>query len=503
MMPRLSRPAAREEGLLPLTPDAAGVQGQQSLRIVHLGFGAFARAHTALYTELAELRSQDPSQQWRVVGVTQRSNTVAEQLNPQDGLYSVVDVGPGATGVQLVTCVDEVLSGPDESDAVVALIADPQTRIVCLTITEKGYRLDAAGHGIDCADPEIQADLAGRAPGTAVGQIVRGLQLRHRRDAGPLAVLSCDNLPGNGELTREAVRSFIRALPEDGTEELLAGVQDSVSFPNTMVDRMVPQPTAETVEQAARALGFTDEGAVPGEHFTQWIIEDDFPGGRPQWELAGATFSDQVRQWEDTKLRMLNAGHTLLASLGLCVGAPTINDAVQEEAFARACREMYRLEVLPTLELPQGVDGEAYGEEVLHRFANESLGHTTAKVGSDGSLKIGPRLGETITRCLDRGLTPQWASLAVGAWVHHVLHGREEDVADPLAEQMRRQGLAAEGAESSVSEVLRVAGLFEDLLERDELLRVIVEWVRILRTGDEALRSEIIRRSEERSSADG
>ncbi|GAB3191511.1 mannitol dehydrogenase family protein [Nesterenkonia suensis] len=504
MRPRLTRSAARKAGLRPLESDSVRARESQALRIVHLGFGAFARAHTAVYTELAGLRAQDdPSQHWRIVGVTQRSNAVAEQLNPQDGLYSVVDVGPGAGGVQLITCVDEVLSGPEEPDAVVALIADPSTRIVSLTITEKGYRLDAGGQGIDRADPEIQADLAGRAPRTAVGQIARGLQLRHRRDAGPLAVVSCDNLPGNGELTREAVESYTRALPENGAEELLAWVQGSVSFPNTMVDRMVPRPTAETQEQAARALGFTDEGAVPAEPFTQWVLEDDFPGGRPAWELAGATFSDEVRQWEDTKLRMLNAGHTLLAYVGLSAGLTTINDAVRDEPFAEACRQLHREEVLPTLELPTGVDGEAYGDEVLHRFANEALGHTTAKVGSDGSLKIGPRLGETITRCLDGGLTPQWSSLAVAAWIQHVLHGSAGDVTDPLAEQMRRRGLAAESAATAVSAVLRTAGLLQDLPQRDHLLCAVVAWLEVLAEGDEALRSEIMRRTEERNNADG
>lgn len=488
MSERLTRAGARAAGLLQGSPETGG---QPTL--VHLGFGAFARAHTAVYTEDANRLSGEPP--WRIIGVTQRSNTVADQLNPQGGLYTVVEEGPDSTSAQLITCVERILSGPEEPDEVVQAIASPQTHLVTLTITEKGYRLNphAATGAVNLEDPMIIADLAGAAPLTAVGQIVRGIQVRAAHSSGPLTVVSCDNLPGNGRLTAGAVQSFIGALPENEAEHLREWTKTHVRFPNTMVDRMVPQPTEKTVVAAESATGFYDAGTVSSEHFKQWVIDGDFAGPRPAWEASGAVFSDQVEEWENTKLRILNAGHTLLAYLGLWAGHASISQVVGDEAFVRACRLMFAEEVLPTLKLPAGLKGEVYCDEVLRRFANPRLGHTTEKVGSDGSQKIGPRLLETVVENLAAGTVPRFAALALAAWIHHLVADPEPAINDPLKDQLRSAVETAVTPRGAVHAVLREATVFPVAVATHQAFaEAVIHWYGLLLEQDHgALRREV------------
>lgn len=399
-----------------------------------MGLGAFARGHTAVFTEDAMLSSGDFG--WGIVGVTQRSDTVARQLTPQDGLFTVAERGEGASPARVVTSIIEAISGRDTPDLVVERIAAPATRIVTLTITEKGYRFDPQTRSLDLNDPDIQADLAGRQPLTAVGQIVRGLQQRARTGAGPITVVSCDNLPGNGELTGTLVRGFTEALPAAESKELLAWLDANAAFPSTMVDRMVPATTDGDLAAVEHELGLRDDAAVVAEPFKQWVIEDKFAAGRPRWEDAGALFSTDVAAWESAKLRLLNASHSMLAYLGLAAGKETIADAVAVDAFRTACRRMMLEEALPSISLPAGLDGGQYCEEVLRRFANPALGHTTAKVGSDGSQKVGLRLLATVRGTLDAGREPKWAALAVAAWMHHVAGTPATDLNDPLAKEL-------------------------------------------------------------------
>ncbi|HSN35687.1 MAG TPA: mannitol dehydrogenase family protein, partial [Arthrobacter sp.] len=208
---------------------------------MHLGLGAFARGHTAVFTENAMLASGDLG--WGIIGVTQRSDTVAQQLTPQDGLFTVTERGSGAAPLRVVSSIVEAISGRDNPGTVVDRIAAASTSVITLTITEKGYRIDPRTGGLNTGDEQVRADLAGEPPQTAIGQIARGLQARARADAGPLTVVSCDNLPGNGELTRRLVHAFAAALPAAEAEPLLSWLEANVTFPNTMVDRMVPATT--------------------------------------------------------------------------------------------------------------------------------------------------------------------------------------------------------------------------------------------------------------------
>jgi fructuronate reductase len=330
---------------IPRRPDAVG--------IVHLGIGAFHRAHQAVYTDEADREGR-----WGICGVTQRSRAVVDQLAPQDGLYGVLELAPEGVSAHLVGAVREVVAALDEPHRVLDRIADPGVGVVTLTVTEKGYRRAADGH-LDLRDAGVQADLATPdAPVTAIGQLARGLQ---RRAGGPpLTVLCCDNLIDNGSVVAALVEDFCAALPPAEGTPLRDWVAASVRFPSSMVDRIVPATTERHRTQAADLLGAWDEALVVAEPFRQWVIEDDFAGPVPGWERAGALLTDDVAPYEAMKLRLLNATHSLLAYAGGLAGYETIAAAVQDEQLAAAASSLMTEDVLPTLVPPDGVDLAEY-----------------------------------------------------------------------------------------------------------------------------------------------
>jgi fructuronate reductase len=458
---------------------------------VHLGVGAFHRAHQAVLTEDAMWATGDT--RWGITAVTQRSRTVIDQLGPQDGLFTLTRRGPGAGAMRVISSIREVLAGQDEPEQVIERIGAPGTTVVTMTVTEKGYRIDPRSGGLNLHDPQIQEDLAGAPARTAIGQITRGLQQRHRTGAGAINVVSCDNLPANGALTRTLVTDFIAALPSNEADPLHAWVEENVAFPDTMVDRMVPATTAADLDAVEQELGLRDEGAVVAEPFFQWVLEDRFAADRPRWEDAGALLTADVAGWEAAKLRLLNASHSLLAYLGLATGKSTIAEAVAEDAFHTACRRMMAEDVLPTLDLPAGLDGQQYTAKVLQRFANPALGHTTAKVGNDGSQKLGPRLLSTITEALAAGHPPRWAALAVAAWMHRVATAPANELDDPLAPQLKVSLPASAGAADVVQALLGRTEIFTPELAANTIFRdLLIDWYRIIDThGLEGLRNEI------------
>lgn len=458
--------------------------------IVHLGIGAFHRAHQAVMTEDAMIADGDFG--WGITGVTQRSDTVIEQLRPQDGLYSLTERGAGAAPLRIISSVHDVIAGHREPERAVHLMGAASTSVISLTITEKGYRIDPRTGGLNLADPHVQADLAGHPPQTAVGQLVRGIQ-RRIGEAGPVTILSCDNLPGNGALTKRLVHDFISHLPAAEGNALVSWLEANSSFPGTMVDRMVPATTASDREQVMRQLGVRDDGAVVAEPFLQWVIEDDFAGRRPRWEAAGAQLTTDVEAWESAKLRLLNASHSMLAYLGLATGLQSISEAVAEESFHTACRRMMAEDVLPTLRPPAGLDLDQYCASVLLRFANPALGHTTAQVGNDGSQKLAPRLLGTIRDSLAAGRIPRWASLAVAAWMHRVYHADAISLNDPLASRLKAALPATGEPAAVVSALLRFDSVFDEGLASDQgFASALTQWYRIIDNhGLAGLRNEI------------
>ncbi|SIR83918.1 mannitol dehydrogenase family protein [Micromonospora avicenniae] len=449
--------------------------------VVHLGIGAFHRAHQAVFTELAAAAAGRDD--WGIAGVTQRSASVREQLMPQDGLYSVLERGRGAAPLRVVGSVREVLFGAGDPAAVVDRIADPAVRVVTLTVTEKGYRRDRAGR-LDRSDSQVAADLAGCPPRTVVGQLVRGLQRRAAGAAGPVTLLSCDNLVGNGQVLRGLVHDFLDALPEAESGPLADWIAACVRFPSSMVDRIVPATTDDDRADVRAVLDLDDRGVVVAEPFRQWVIEDDFAADRPAWDLAGAVFTDDVAAWESVKLRMLNATHSLLAYLGALRGHDTIAAALADDELATAAEALMIEDVTPTLRVPDSLDLSGYRRQVLERFANPALRHRTVQVAMDGSQKLPVRLLGTVRDRLAAGAIPRQAALAVAAWMVYVAKGRdaggrELPLDDPLADRLRMAAAAGAGDPNRlVDSLLNVEEVFgADLPEHDGFRDVLIDHV--------------------------
>jgi fructuronate reductase len=436
------------------------------VRIVHLGIGAFHRAHQAYYTE----RSGD----WGICGVTQRSRSVAEQLLPQDGLYTLVERSSDTTSLRVIGAVRDVMCAADVPDDVVRRIADPRIEVVTATVTEKGYRYDADTGDLRLDDPDIAADLTGRTPRTVVGQLAAAISARAMAGGPPLTIVCCDNLPANGSLLGRLVHTFF----ERGARGAVAGewasaaqwMADHVTFPSTMVDRIVPATTAEDRQFVASALGVEDRGTVVAEPFTQWVIENRFAGGRPAWEVAGALLVEDVAPYEQLKLRVLNGTHSALAYLGGLAGYETIAAAITDDALARFAQALIRDDVVPTLAVPAGVDVVDYQARVLERFANRALNHRTAQIAMDGSHKLPQRLLGTIRDRRAAGGEPVFATLGVAAWMRHVVAGRTDDGRpfapdDPLLGELREAVREASSAEEVVAGLLGVREIFGDLAD--------------------------------------
>lgn len=391
-----------------------GASAPETTGIVHFGLGNFHRAHAAVYTALA--LAAEPGD-WGIVGVANRSRRVTDAMEAQDFLYSVVTLDPEHEDVGVVDVHRRTLVAAEDGPAVLDAIADPRHKILTLTISENGYHLDARTGDLDVASPEIAADLAddGSNPTSPLGQIARGLMARHARNGAPITVLSCDNLLSAGHTTRSAVGQFVRAA--GASPDFLDWLSASVTFPNAMVDRIVPAPTDETRAVAAGALGVEDACPVPAELFTMWVIEDNFAAGRPRWEAAGAIFSDEVEKYELVKLRLLNGGHSLIAYLGGLDGQETI-PASRGQAFVEQCtRAALVNEYLPSIDLPRGFDPDQYIEQLFARWNNTVLGDKTARVGSDGSTKLLQRVPLPAIRMLEAGEMPEQLALTVAAWI--------------------------------------------------------------------------------------
>jgi fructuronate reductase len=445
--------------------------------IVHLGIGAFHRAHMAAYTQ--DALAKEPAR-WGICGVSLRAPDIRDRLVPQDTLYTLVVRGREAETLGVIGSVREVLFAPESPARVIARIAEPETRIVSLTVTEKGYCHDPATGALRENDPGIAHDLAHpAAPRTAIGMLVRGLQARCKGAAGRVTVLCCDNLPHNGRTLHGVARRFAELVDPD----LAAWIDAHVTFPSTMVDRIVPASTPSDVAAVAARLGLEDAAPVLAEPFRQWVIEDDFAAGRPCWDKVGAEFVADVGPYEDMKLRLLNGSHSAMAYLGYLAGYEFIYQVVANPAF-RAFVERLMSEASTTLALPAGVDVARYRRDLLERFANPALGHRCYQIAMDGSQKLPQRLLGTIRDRLKGGGTVDALALAVAAWMRYVRAVDEKgdafQVQDPLAARLQEAARAGD-APACVDRLLRLREVFgSDLPDRPELRARLVAWLSTL-----------------------
>ncbi|MEV8568454.1 mannitol dehydrogenase family protein [Streptomyces sp. NPDC051322] len=430
-------------------------------RIVHLGLGAFHRAHQAVYTE-----QNTGGGGWGIAGFAQRSHSVVEALRPQDGLYSLTLRHPGAPSTRVVGSLVEVLHATGDAERLTALLTSSDVTVVTSTVTEKGYRRDAVGGGLDLADPLIRADLGAdsdHAPATVVGQVANGLRARFRRSGAPLSMVCCDNMAANGPVVARLVREFIQAAPWPERDRLLEWVTEAVAFPATVVDRIVPAATERDRVTAAGVLGVRDEGAVVGEPFTQWVLEDRFAADRPRWETGGARFVADVTPYQLTKLRLLNGAHSLIAQLGLRAGCVTVADALATEWGEEAVRA-FCAEVSPTLPSAEGLDIAAYTDALVARFGNPSMHHRLHQIASDSSLKIPERWLAPVRELRAAGRETPQLSRALAAWARGTRDPSAARPADPAAALLHAawQGRAPADAVRALFTVLGADDLAQD-----------------------------------------
>jgi fructuronate reductase len=433
---------------------------------VHLGIGAFHRAHQAVYVDD---RLAAGEIDWGICGVSLRSPATADALTPQDGLYTLAIRSGAGERLRIIGAIRRILVAPNDPGALLGAMVDPAVRIVSLTITEKGYCHDPATGELRVDHPDIAADLAGpERPRSAPGVLIEAPRRRHAAGVKPFTVLCCDNLPQNGRTVGRILAQYACARDPG----LGRWVEDEVACPSTMVDRIVPATGAADRAAIAARLSISDAWPVIAEPFTQWVIEDRFGNGCPRFADAGAELVTDVAPYELMKLRLLNGSHSTLAYLGYLAGYETISDVMVDQVFVRLVQGLMDEEVTPSLNLPPGANVAGYKRLLMERFANPALRHRTWQIAMDGSQKLPQRILGTIRDRLAEGAPIPRLALGVAAWMRYATGTDEKgcpiDVRDPLAERLRSLADAAGPSASRLAPaILAVREVFGDDLPRD------------------------------------
>jgi mannitol-1-phosphate/altronate dehydrogenase len=411
--------------------------------VVHMSVGSFHRSHQAVYFEALARRGLGDG--WALIGVGLRRRDMKEALAAQDGLYTVVARSPDGAEAQVVGVISRYLYAPEERTAVLDAMADERTRLVTLTITAAGYKVDLTTGAFREDDPEVLDDLASPSdPSSAVGLLVEALDRRRRAGRPPFTVLSCDNTPGNGAVARTAVLAF--ATMRDAG--LARWVEEHVTFPSSMVDRITASTTAEDRAMVERVFGVRDRWPVMTEPFSQWIIEDAFCNGRPPLEEVGVQFVDDVRPYALTKTRLLNASHSALGYLGSLAGYHRLDEVMADPVFAGYVERLMDDEIAPLLP-PVGIDLQDYGAVLRARFANTAVADRLDRLCRNGSAKVPAHLVSSITEARTLGRPHALLTLAVSAWCRYLRGvdpgGRRLELDDPRAADL--QALARAGGD--------------------------------------------------------
>jgi fructuronate reductase len=374
-------------------------------RIVHIGLGAFHRAHQAWFTAQV-----DTEKQWGIVAFTGRSAKAAEELTSQDGLYTLITRSESGDQFEVIDSIVRAADGND-TEAFTSAIADPQIAIVTLTITEAGYGMDANGH-VDTVNPPV-----------ALHRLAVALETRRRVNGQPIAVVSCDNMPSNGSMLKVAMSDLFASFGN----ESVAWMNQHVSFVSTSIDRITPKTTEADVATVLAETGWDDCSPVVTEPFRDWVLEGEFPLGRPGWEKAGARFVDDIEPFENRKLWLLNGSHSLLAYAGQLRGHETVAAAIGDESCLGWVEDFWNEAVqhLPA----EGLDLPSYRAALLGRFRNGKIAHRLSQIAIDGSTKLRVRIAPVAKFELAAGRSAKGCAVAFRAWVEFVIDrvGRVED----------------------------------------------------------------------------
>lgn len=431
----------------------------QKAGIVHFGIGAFHRAHQAVYTDDT---MNAGARDWGIIGVSLRSPTVAAQLNPQNGLYSVTEQSENGNKTRVIGAVQKVLVAADEPDVVIAALASKDTHIVSFTITEKGY----------CRAPDGSLDFTQAGARSAYAYLAAAMRQRRAAKLGGLTLLSCDNLAGNGAQLADLMRAYLQRCAPD----LVSWFEDQCSCPSTMIDRIVPATTDGDRESIGAILGSVDQAAVVTEPFTQWVIEDHFVSKRPCWDVGGAQFTKDVAPFETAKLRMLNGAHSALAYIGLQKGHEYVHQAIADPDILTLVNTLMRNEAANSLQPAKGQNLASYADALMARFANPALNHRLIQIAMDGSQKIPQRWLDTLAHHQQQGQQCPAILRAVAAWIVHI-RGARHIVDDPMRDRFMALWQTA-GEAHIASALFGNGGQFAQYWEAsEEDLTLINHWV--------------------------
>jgi fructuronate reductase len=418
--------------------------------IVHLGLGAFFRAFGIPW--IAEAGGD-----WGVIGVSLRSPQTRNALAGQDWVYTAAEMGTDGIIPRVIENLSTVLVAPENPSAVLQHMADPAIKIVSLTVTEKGYCHDPAAGALNPNHPDILHDIAHKLPRSAPGYLVRALQMRRTNGDPAFTVMSCDNLPDNGKVTRAVTIALAHKIDPD----LADWIAHNVAFPSTMIDRIVPATTPDDIVNLHAQTGQHDAAPVMHEPFRQWVIEDDFPQGRPALDTVGAQLVSDVAPFEAMKLRMLNGTHSAIAYLGYLAGHQYVSQAAADPVFTAFLKHLWNDHIIPSVPPPDGVDLHDYASALMARYQNPAIQHATWQIAMDGSQKLPQRILGTLRDGLDSGRDVTGLLLVVAAWIRYV-GGTDEagnpiDVRDPFAADLA----ACHASDDPVAAILSQGAVFD------------------------------------------
>lgn len=443
--------------------------------IAHIGVGGFHRAHQAYYTDA--LMNTGQALDWAICGVGLRTEDrrARDDLKEQDYLFTLFELGDSDdTEVRVIGAIRDMLLAEDGAQVLIDKLADPQIRIVSLTITEGGYCIDDSNGEFMAHLPQIQHDLAHPlAPKTVFGFLCAALEKRRDTGTPAFTIMSCDNLPHNGAVTRKALLAFA-TLRDPGLRDWIA---QNVSFPNAMVDRITPMTSTAHRLQLADKHSVDDAWPVVCEPFVQWVLEDKFVNGRPAWEQVGVQFTDDVSPYEEMKIKLLNGSHLALTYLGFLKGYRFVHETMNDPLFVRYMRAYMDLDVTPQLAPVPGIDLTDYKDTLVTRFSNQAIADQLERVCSDGSSKFPKFTIPTINRLIADGQETRRAALVVAAWALY-LKGVDENgdtytIPDPRAEFC--QGLVADDA-LITQRLLAVEEIFGTAIPRSAAFVAAFEW---------------------------
>jgi mannitol 2-dehydrogenase len=448
--------------------------------IVHVGVGNFHRSHEAYYTDRLLRKGE---KDWGICGIClmDRDLNMYNTLTNQDGLYSlVVKEADGSQVVSVIGSIVDCLYAPADPGAVISVMADPGVKIISLTITEGGYNFDAATGEFQYSDPGIQWDLHHPdRPRTIFGYLAAAFMLRKNQGSPGLTVLSCDNIQHNGLVCKEMVMAYIR----EGNPDLTVWIENHVTFPNCMVDRITPVTSESDKKDLKDNYGIEDGWPVICEPFIQWVIEDDFIQGRPDWETAGVQFVPKVDPYEKMKIRLLNAGHSLLGFTGTLCGHLTIDEAVKNPLIAGFLREFMDKEVSPVLEEMEGIDLISYKNSLVQRFTNPYIGDRLSRICSESSSKIPKFLLPTIWEQLEQQGPVPCSAFIIAAWCHYLelagTEGHDWEIQDMMKKDLIK------GAKFSNNEdplaFLKIEPVFGKLVQSKRFVDTYLPFIENLR----------------------